>query len=102
MSKTIEIQIEKSRNLIGGLHKHLNDGGSGITSEEISAMEQSLALLEQANEECDRLRSELSVKVKRMNQILAEVKGSFAENKKMLKGYYPQEQWMTYGVPDKR
>ncbi len=102
MSKTIEIQIEKSRNLIGGLKKHLTQGGSGITTDEIAAMEQSLEALATSNEECDRLRAELSVKVKNMNQILATVKGSFAENKKMIKGLYPQERWIDYGVPDKR
>ena len=24
------------------------------------------------------------------------------ETKKLLKGYYPQEQWPDYGIPDKR
>jgi hypothetical protein len=30
------------------------------------------------------------------------VKEAYAEKKKALKGYYPQERWMDYGVPDKR
>ena len=102
MSKTIAIQIEKSRNLIGGLHKHLNTGGGGISPEELTAMEKALTELEHSNEECDRLRAELSEKVRLMNHILSEVKGSYSEHKKMLKGLYPQEQWMSYGVPDKR
>ena len=33
---------------------------------------------------------------------MARVKESYAEKKKALKGYYPQERWMDYGVPDKR
>ena len=28
--------------------------------------------------------------------------GTYAEKKKTLKGYYPQERWMDYGVPGKR
>ena len=42
MSKTVEIQIEKSRNLIEGLRKHLNGIGSGVTNEEINHMEKAL------------------------------------------------------------
>ena len=30
------------------------------------------------------------------------VKASYAESKKTLKGYYPQERWPDYGIPDKR
>jgi hypothetical protein len=40
--------------------------------------------------------------VKTMNKILQNVKDSFAEKKKIIKGYYPQEEWMKFGVQDKR
>ena len=56
MSKTVELQIEKSRNLVEGLRK----------------------------------------------QVLAGVKAAYADKKKTLKGYYPQERWADYGIPDKR
>ncbi|MBQ8656683.1 MAG: hypothetical protein IJ527_06515 [Prevotella sp.] len=103
MAKTVELQIEKSRNLIEGARKHLNHGvGGGFTPAEIDHMEQALSELAAANAECDRLRAELSPKVKHMNEVLAMVKSAYAEKKKILKGYYPQEQWAEYGVPDKR
>ncbi|MBQ8988357.1 MAG: hypothetical protein IJ647_07680 [Prevotella sp.] len=103
MSKTIEIQIEKSRNLIEGLRRHVKEQGErGFTPDEINGMEQSLQQLEQANAEVDRLREELSPKVKRMNDILTQVKTAYADSKKTLKGYYPQERWLDYGIPDKR
>ena len=103
MSKTIELQIEKSRQLIGGQRKHLNGGvGGGITTAQIDEMERSLGELKAANDECDRLRAELSPKVKHMNDVLAVVKAAFAEHKRTIKGYYPQEQWAEYGVADKR
>ena len=103
MSKTIELQIEKSHSLIEGLRKHLRQGvGGGVNDQEIDAMERNLNELSAANEECDRLRAELSPKVKHMNEVLATVKAAYAEKKKTLKGYYPQEQWAEYGVPDKR
>ena len=103
MSKTIELQIEKSRNLIDGLRKHLRQGvGGGVNDQEIDQMEQTLTQLCAANDECDRLRAELAPKVKHMNELLAVAKAAYAEKKKTLKGYYPQEQWADYGVPDKR
>ena len=73
-----------------------------MTNDEIGQMEQSLKTLETANAEVDRLREELTPKVKQMNEVLARVKEAYADKKKMLKGYYPQERWVDYGIPDKR
>ena len=43
MAKTVELQIEKSRNLIEGLRKHLATGvGGGVDTSEINNMEQVL------------------------------------------------------------
>jgi len=102
MSKTVELQIEKSRHLVEGLRKHLKGIGGGVTNDEIGQMEQALMELEAANAEVDRLREELSPKVKHMNEVLARVKATYADKKKTLKGYYPQERWADYGIPDKR
>ena len=103
MSKTVEIQIEKSRNLVEGLRRHVKEMGEhGVTNDEINAMEQAVKELEAANAEVDRLREELKPKVKVMNDVMNRVKESYTEKKKTLKGYYPQERWMDYGVPDKR
>lgn len=103
MAKTIELQIEKSRNLVAGLRKHLMTGvGGGMTAGEIDEMERVVDALAVANDECDRLRAELSAKVKNMNRLLADAKTTYLEHKRTIKGYYPQEQWAVYGVPDKR
>ena len=102
MSKTVEIQIEKSRNLIDGLRKHLNGKGTGVTSAEIASMEQSVNELAAANAEVERLRAELVPIVKHMNEVMETVKTIHAEKKKMLKGCYPPELWGGYGIPDKR
>ena len=93
MSKTIELQIEKSRVLIEGLSKNIG----ALTSKGIT--DSSLAL---ANEECSRVREELSIKVKHMNSILTTVKEAFADKKRIIKTNYPQEHWIRYGVQDKR
>ncbi|MCR5130554.1 MAG: hypothetical protein K6C10_03720 [Prevotella sp.] len=103
MAKTIEAQIEKSRNLVAGLRKHLSSGiGGGVTTAEIEEMERNMVALAAANEECDKLRAELSVKVKNMNQLLTTAKTVYLEHKRTIKNCYPQEQWATFGVPDKR
>lgn len=102
MSKTVEVQIEKSRSLVEGLRKHLQGTGGGVTNDEIKSMEQTLQELETANAEVERLREELSPKVKYMNEVLNRVKEMYADKKKTLKGYYPQEHWADYGIPDKR
>ncbi len=103
MSKTIETQIEKSRQLIGGLRRHMNERGEqGISHRQVDEMEQTLNLLAVANAEVDRLREELAPKVKHMNEVLAAVKATYSETKRTLKGYYPQERWGDYGIPDKR
>ncbi len=102
MSKTVELQIEKIRNLVEGLRKHLNGIGGGVTSDEINDMEQATRELEAINAEVERLREELTPKVKQMNEKMASVKASYVEKKKTLKGYYPQERWIEYGIPDKR
>ena len=103
MSKTVEIQIEKSRNLIQGLRKHVKEHGENdFTEASISALEESLKQLEAANEEVTRLRDELAPKVKHMNEVFNSVKGVHKDLKQKLKGLYPPEQWADYGVPDKR
>ena len=103
MSKTTEIQIEKSRNLIEGLRRHVREMGErGVSNNEINEMEKTVAMLSEANAEVDRLREELTPKVKQMNEVLARVKEAYADKKKTLKGYYPQERWADYGIPDKR
>ncbi|MGN0281300.1 MAG: hypothetical protein ACI4B3_03240 [Prevotella sp.] len=103
MSKTIDLQIEKSRVLIEGLSNNiacLRD--KGIASDELQSMSANLDRLKVANEECDKIREELSQKVKAMNAILVEVKDAFAEKKRIIKTNYPQEEWIRYGVQDKR
>ena len=103
MSKTVEIQIEKSRGLVEGLRRHVREMGErGVTNDEINALEQAVKELEVANAEVDSLREQLTPKVKDMKIAMDRVKEAYTERKKTLKGYYPQERWMDYGVPDKR
>lgn len=103
MTKTIEIQLQKSRMLIQGIKRHINEMGEcGVTNDMVAKFEKDLAILEQQSSEVDKIREELNAKVRRMNETFATVKETHAETKKVIKGYHPQERWMDYGVPDKR
>jgi len=103
MSKTIDLQIEKSSTLIEGLRKNMNELQSkGFSNAELDQMENELQALKAANEDCDAFRAQLSAKVKNVNSILDSVKAKYADKKKTIKEAYPQEQWLRYGVIDKR
>ena len=103
MPKTVEIQIEKAHGLVEGLRRHVREMGErGVTNDEINALEQAVKELEVANAEVDSLREQLTPKVKDMKIAMDRVQEAYTESKKTLKGYYPQERWMDYGVPDKR
>lgn len=103
VSKTIEQQIEKSRMLITGFRRNINVlSDRGVTEAELNAMDVELRKLVEINAECDKLREELSVKVKNMNSILNVVKDSFFNYKKIIKQNYSQERWIDFGVADKR
>lgn len=102
MSKTVDLLVEKSRDLSKGLRKHINEGGDGVTLTQIDELEKTLDALVKASEECELIRAELAPKVQHTNELMAQVKAVYAEKKKMLKLRYPQTQWPDYGVPDKR
>lgn len=103
MTKTIDIQLEKSRMFVKGMRRHISEKGErGVTNEEVRKFENDLATLERQSAEVDKMRAELSEKVKRMNGTFTAVKETYSETKKLIKGYYPQERWMDYGIPDKR
>lgn len=103
MTKTIELLIGKSQMLLKGLRRHINEMGErGVTNAEIEELKQTMGLLEQQNNEVEKLRAELAAKVKLQNETMNTVKTSYTELKKTLKGYYPQERWQDYGIPHRR
>lgn len=103
MSKTIDLQIEKILTLTEGLGKRAADAARcGVTDNDVERLNDYAGKLKAAGEECDRLRAELSVKVKRMNNVLGEAKELFFNTKKKIKISRPQEEWAAFGMADKR
>lgn len=75
MAKTIEIQLEKSRTFVKGVKRHISEiGERGVTNEEVAKFENNLSTLEQQSAEVDKIRAELSEKVKHMNATFMTVK----------------------------
>lgn len=103
MSKTIELQIDKSNFLIEGMRRNIGElSRYGISEGDLAEMDSSLQQLSDISNECDAIRSELSKKVQCMKEQLTTVKQQFADKKGVIKSNYPQEVWMKYGVTDKR
>ena len=98
MSKTIDLQVEKSRSLIEGYRSHLSE----LQGDQLDRMEQNIQRLIAAGEECDRMRAALSEKVRDTNAILQAVKDEFLQQKQIVKAAYDQEDWRRYGIMDKR
>lgn len=99
MTKTIEIQLEKSRTFAKGMKRHISEMGErGVTNDEIAKFENNLDILELQSTEVDKIRAELTEKVRRMNETFMTVKETYSETKKVIKGYYPQERWIDYGM----
>lgn len=103
MSKTIEIQVEKTRTLVEGLRRNIDKVESkGVNSGSLDNMERLAQQLEMASREIDAIREDLGGKVKAMNSIVAELKDSFLSNKNIVKRNFEQPEWIQFGVQDKR
>lgn len=103
MSKIIDIQIEKSTRLIKALRANMAEfKDKGISEAQLDGMSHELELLEQSSKKAEGLRAKLSEQVKNTNSILAHCKEEFAKTKAVVRNNYPQEEWINYGVADKR
>lgn len=103
MSKTIDIQIEKSKRLIEGLKRHMAEMESkGISMATLDDMNEQLRRLSDSARAADELRTKLSNQVRSTNNMLAACKQAYIATKAVIKNNYPQEQWRDYGVDDKR
>lgn len=105
MTKTIDLQVEKTRTLLKGLREHgdeLRQKGVRVEATELDTLERDLQELVKDSETCDSLREQVSAQVKLVNSKLAAVKERFADLKKGVKQNFLPEEWGRYGVLDKR
>ncbi len=103
MSKTYSIQVEKARVLAKGLRENLELVKTyGVTSEALDALERDAAETEQADNELDALRAEVSAKASAANQKLNGLREQIQSLKLIVKKHFDQPRWEALGVPDKR
>ena len=103
MSKTIEELVKK----VEFLHENLNAQKSRLNGLNIDfgAMDTAISQckeLEKLGEQSEALRAQLSEITRQSNMLMASIKETFQENKKIIKTNFEQENWMKFGVQDKR
>lgn len=103
MSVTILNEIDKADVLVTGLKKHLAEMKQlGIGADAIKRLEEAAKTLRQKDEEVDALRRQASLKGHQNRELLADLKAQMLEFRKAVKNRYPQNEWINYGVQDKR
>ena len=96
-------EIDKADVLVAGLCKHLGEVKQlGITTDAINKLEEASKALKQKDEDVDALRRQATLKGHENRDLLADLKSQMLTFRKAIKGRYPQTEWISYGVQDKR
>lgn len=103
MSQTVINEIEKAKILAKGLRSKISEVKNlNITDETIKLLETTSQTLHDKNKETELLHEELRKKIAENNTLLADLKQQMLELRKNIKGHYPIEKWILFGVQDKR
>ncbi|MCR5424818.1 MAG: hypothetical protein K6E93_08710 [Bacteroidales bacterium] len=103
MSVTNLKEIDKADVLVAGLRKHPNEVKElGITTDAINRLEESSNALRQKDAEMDQLRRQVTLKAHENMALIADLKVQMLSLRKAVKARYPQDEWIKYGVQDKR
>jgi len=103
MSKTVDLQVEKVSGLIEGIRK--NQGrlsAKGICVAKLDELDREIAAVAEANRRCEELRAECSAQIKLTNGLLENLKREYAIYRNQIRNNFPQEQWIEFGLQDKR
>lgn len=103
MSITILNEIDKAKVLVDGMRKNLDKAKElGIDAPALDRLEKAFTDLKIKDDELDALRRRATLKVKENNELLADMKEQMLSMRKAVKQNYPQQEWMSFGVQDKR
>ena len=103
MSITILNEIDKAKVLVDGMRKNLDKAKQlGIDAPALDRLEKAFTDLKIKDDELDALRRQATLKVKENNELLADMKEPMLSMRKAVKQNYPQQEWMSFGVQDKR
>lgn len=103
MSVTNLNEIDKADVLVAGLRKHLKEVQElGITIDALNRLEEAANAMRQKDAEVDELRRQTTIKVRENMNLIADMKDQMLTMRKAVKARYPQNEWIKYGVQDKR
>ncbi len=103
MSITILNEIDKAKVLVDGMRKNLDKAKQlGIDAPALDRLEKAFTDLKIKDDELDALRRRATLKVKENNELLADMKEQMLSMRKAVKQNYPQQEWISFGVQDKR
>ena len=103
MSITILNEIDKAKVLVDGMRNNLDKAKElGIDAPALDRLEKAFTDLKIKDDELDALRRRATLKVKENNELLADMKEQMLSMRKAVKQNYPQQEWISSGVQDKR
>lgn len=103
MSKTNELQMEKSLTLLNGLREHFEEvKNKGINEELLNQIERLNKELKERDEDLDKRHEEIHQIVQSTNDCLNKLKEETQKARMIVRNNYPPEQWLRFGLTDKR
>jgi len=103
MSKVHLQQVSKVQAIIAGLKANIDlVKDKGIDDQFIQKLEKENNHAAECNEECENLKNDVKVKVRRTNMQFDEVKRMTLHAKKIVKLNYDKEKWKDFGISDLR
>lgn len=103
MSKVFEENAQKAINLSEGLKKHFSEVSRyGVIESELDRLKDDALAAIAKIKEVEAMRLEVSKKLIAANAALDAVKEHAMKYRKLIKSHYSQEQWLRFGIQDKR
>ena len=103
MSKVFEENAQKAISLSEGLKKHYSEVSRyGVVESELDRLKDDAQAAIARIKEVDAMRLEVSKKLIAANAALDDVKERAMKYRKLIKTHYSPEQWIRFGIQDKR
>lgn len=103
MSKTFETNALKGKSLAAGMKKRIAELQKyGVKEADLTAMEQDADKAIEMIREVDSLREEVTRKLQAANEQLNSLRDRASVYRKIIKSNYLQDQWLSFGLQDKR
>lgn len=103
MSKIIDTQVEKARKIVEGLRNNQEAlAAKGLSIDKLDELVKDADRVMEASAKTEAMRAECSAQVKRTNALLDELKRDYATFRNLIRNNYPQEEWIRFGLMDKR